>query len=127
AAHIGQEAATRAQAILADAYARGQGDGTLQTQINTLSAASAGELSELIAAVSEEADARIAGDAAEASQRNILATQMRGAYGGTDPNLLVTGLVYEEKTARSSADGALATRTSVLEASVNSGTSGNTA
>lgn len=127
AAHIGQEADVRAQAILDEAYARGQGDGNLQTQINVLSASSSGDLNELIAAVSEEADARIAGDAAEASQRNILATQMRGAYGGTDPNLLVTGLVYEEKVARSSADGAIAVRTSVLEATVNSGTSGNTA
>lgn len=41
---------------------------------------------------------------AEATARETLATQMRGAYTGTDIASVTTGLMYAEKTARSSAD-----------------------
>jgi hypothetical protein len=43
---------------------------------------------------------------AEASARDTLATQIRGGYTGTDPNSLTTGLVYNERVARVTADSA---------------------
>lgn len=40
----------------------------------------------------------------EITDRETLATQIRGAYAGTDIDLVSSGLIYEEKTARSTAD-----------------------
>lgn len=61
-----------------------------------------------VAMVQEETMARINGDAAEASQRNTLAVQLRGSYEGTDVASLTQGLVYSERVARTTADGVLA-------------------
>jgi hypothetical protein len=113
---VAAEASARAQAILDEASARSSGDASLQTQINTLSAASTGDLSTLLAALQEEQTARINADTAEATQRTTLATQMRGSYTGTDITQVTTGLVYEERQARSSADSALSTQINVVSA-----------
>ncbi|MDR7193358.1 host specificity factor TipJ family phage tail protein [Luteimonas terrae] len=59
-----------------------------------------------VAALQEERTARIAGDSAEATQRNTLAAQLRGAYEGTDVAGVATGLMYSERTARATADAA---------------------
>lgn len=117
-AAILNEANTRAQSILDEALARANGDSALQTQINTLSAASTGDLQDLIAALEEEQTARIAGDAAEATSRQTLAAQIRGSYTGTDPSLLSTGLLYNERQARVSAEGVIASNVSALQATV---------
>jgi hypothetical protein len=115
---INQEASTRAQAILDEAAARSSQDGVLQQQINLLSAASSGDFTELLTALQEEQTARIAGDAAEATARQTLATQLRGSYTGTDPSALTTGLVFNERQARIAADGVIASDVSALSATV---------
>lgn len=43
---------------------------------------------------------------AESLARDTLAVQLRGGYTGTDPNSLTTGLVYNERVARVTADSA---------------------
>lgn len=119
AAQVAGEAAIRAQAILDEAAARISADSTLQTQINTLSAASSGDLQDVLAAIQDEATARANADAAEAAARTTLATQVRGSYTGTDITQLSTGLLYEERLARSSADSSLASSISVVSATAN--------
>jgi hypothetical protein len=115
---IASEANIRAQAILDEASARTGGDSALQQQINVLSAASSGDLSDLIAAVETEATARAAADSAEATARETLATQLRGSYAGTDVSQVTTGLVYSERNARVDADGALSNSISALSSTV---------
>lgn len=115
---VSQEAIARAAAILAEAATRATEDSALQTQINTLSAASSGDFQELIAALQEEQVARINGDTAEATSRETLATQMRGTYAGTDVTQLTTGLLFSERQARSSADSALSTSITGLSSTV---------
>ena len=117
-AAIQNEADARATAILNEASARSTDVSSLQTQINTLSAASTGDLSALLAAVQEEQTARAAADAAEATSRETLATQLRGAYLGSDPTLLSTGLVYNERQARITAEGVIASSVSALSSTV---------
>jgi hypothetical protein len=115
---ISSEASTRAQAILNEAASRTSGDSSLQTQINLLSAASSGDLGELLAAVQEEQTARIAGDTAEATARTTLATQLRGDYTGTDPTVLATGIVYNERQSRITAEGVISSSISALSSTV---------
>ena len=115
---IQNEAGIRANAILTEALARENGDSTIQSQVNLLTAASSGDLTDLIAAVNTEQTARIAADAAEALSRETLATQMRGAYNGTDIAQITTGLIHSERLARSDADGAIVTSVSTLSATV---------
>lgn len=115
---ISTEATTRAQAILDEASARSTGDDALQTQIDLLSAAGSGDFSELLAAVESEQSARIAGDAAEAASRQTLAAQLRGDYTGTDPSALTTGLVYNERVTRVSAEGAISSSVTALSSTV---------
>lgn len=61
-----------------------------------------------VALVQAETQARINGDAAEATQRNTLAVQMRGDYNGNDPAGLTSGLLYQERTARITENSAIA-------------------
>ncbi len=70
------------------------------------------------AALASEISARASGDAAEASARNTLASQMRGSYTGTDIGSVTTGLLYSERQARSTADTAIASDVSALSATV---------
>lgn len=51
---------------------------------------------------------------AEATARETLATQMRGAYTGTDIASVTAGLLFSEKTARSSADSSEVTARQAL-------------
>ena len=117
---VAQEAQTRATAILAEASARETADTSLQNQINLLSAASTGDFQELLAALQTEQEARINADAAEATSRETLATQMRGTYTGTDVAQLTQGLLFSERQARSNADSALSTSITGLSATVTS-------
>lgn len=61
-----------------------------------------------VAMVQDERQARIAGDAAEASARQTLAAQMRGDYTGTDVAQVTQGIIASERNARVSGDEALA-------------------
>lgn len=54
----------------------------------------------------------------EVTARSALASQMRGSYTGTDITAISSGLLYEERTARASADSAMATQISSLISSV---------
>jgi hypothetical protein len=119
---VTNEASARAQAILDEAAARASADSSLQTQINTISAASTGDLSSVLAAIQEEQTARTSADAAEATARSTLATQLRGSYTGTDPAALSTGIVYNERQARITAEGAISSTVSALTATVNTNT-----
>jgi predicted phage tail protein/uncharacterized coiled-coil protein SlyX len=71
-----------------------------------------------VAALEEERQARISGDAAEAATRTTLAAQMRGNYTGTDVAALSTGLLYNERVARVTADSAMASDITALEGTV---------
>ncbi|QUG75484.1 DUF1983 domain-containing protein [Erwinia sp. E602] len=72
-----------------------------------------------MAALQDEATARVNADAAEAANRNTLAVQMRGAYTGNDAAQVSSGLIYSERQARVTADQAEVTARQALEASVN--------
>lgn len=77
-----------------------------------------------VALVQAETVARTNAIAAEASQRNTLAVQMRGSYTGTDPLQLTAGLAYEELKARVAADSAQVQRISSMEARMPAGAGG---
>lgn len=115
---ITNEASARTQAILNEASARATADSALQTQINTLSAASSGDFGELLAAIQEEQTARTNADTAEATARSTLATQLRGSYTGTDPSVLSTGIIYNERQSRITAEGVISTAVSALTSTV---------
>jgi hypothetical protein len=73
------------------------------------------------AAVSSEAGTRQTADENEAYARETLASQMRGTYEGTDLTQVTSGLVYQERIARTSGDDALAQQISRLYAGVGGG------
>lgn len=72
------------------------------------------------AALQEEQQARVTADAAEATARITLASQMRGNYTGTDVSSpsLTSGLVFSERQARTTADSALASDITSLQGRV---------
>jgi len=74
-----------------------------------------------VAMVQDETTARIAGDAAEATARQTLASQTRGDYTGTDVAGVTTGLFYSERTARTTADSAMASDITSLQARMPAG------
>lgn len=53
---------------------------------------------------------------AEAQDRSLLATQLRGGYTGTDPNALTQGLAFNERQARVAGDAANASLTQGVRA-----------
>jgi hypothetical protein len=83
-----------------------------------LSASVVSDVQELTAAIEDEQTARVAGDSAEAASRETLAAQLRGTYAGTDLSQLTTGLLYSERLARATADGALSSSISSLGSTV---------
>ena len=130
-----QESKTRAADLLAEAVDRGAaitlanvvrqaGDEQLAQRIVTLTAAVNAGDSTLAAALQQEELARATADEAEALQRTTLAAQLRGGYTGADLSLVTSGLLFEERSARVTADGAQVTRISGLESSVNTPSTG---
>ncbi|POP44919.1 hypothetical protein CHU32_13620 [Superficieibacter electus] len=71
------------------------------------------------AALEDEATARIAADSAEATARSTLAAQLRGGADGTDPSKLTSGLIYNERQVRISAEKAIAQDVEALEVNFN--------
>lgn len=123
---IEAEARARAQAILNEAFARGvaittesnirqDAEESLAEQITLITA---GVADDAAAAILEERRARVDGDVAEATARDVLAAQMRGSYEGTDASQVTTGLVYSERVARAEADSAVAEDVTILSAKV---------
>ncbi|MEN5265770.1 hypothetical protein [Stenotrophomonas sp. TWI587] len=76
-----------------------------------------------VALVQEETQARVTAIAAEASQRNTLAVQMRGDYAGSDLSQ-AQGFVGDERTARVAADTAQVQRITTMEARMPAGSGG---
>ncbi|MCT4773706.1 carbohydrate binding domain-containing protein [Klebsiella aerogenes] len=58
--------------------------------------------------------AMTAADSAEAMERNQLAVQLRGNEEGTDPNKLVSGLLFEERKIRVTAEKSIGSRVDTL-------------
>lgn len=112
AADLSAEATARQAAITNEATIRQTADNSLSSSITTLTAS----VNSNAAAIQNEATARVNGDAAEASERNILATQMRGGYTGSDINAVTSGLIYQERIARSAQDSSLAQQITLLSA-----------
>ena len=77
-----------------------------------------------VASVTAEAIARADAISNEASVRDALATQIRGSATGTDIATLTSGLLYNERVARTTADSAEVTARQALEAVVNHTTTG---
>ncbi|MFK3845731.1 carbohydrate binding domain-containing protein [Stenotrophomonas sp. NPDC078853] len=76
-----------------------------------------------VALVQEETQARVTALAAEATQRNTLAVQMRGNYAGTDLSQ-AQGFMGDERTARAAADSAQVQRITTMEARMPAGSGG---
>lgn len=79
-------------------------------------------LADAVAANSASISSLVTDLSAEVTDREALATQLRGAETGTDIDDVTSGLLYSEKTARSDADGALADEISALSATVDDNT-----
>lgn len=58
-------------------------------------------------------------DSAEAAARNTLAVQLRGNYEGTDPSKLVTGIIFNERQTRVTAEKAIASDVNTLRTDYN--------
>ncbi|MGE2468151.1 phage tail tip protein [Klebsiella michiganensis] len=62
-------------------------------------------------------------DSAEATTRNQLAVQLRGTQTGTNPDLLTSGLIYEERKIRVTAEKAIGSRVDTLRVDYDKSTS----
>lgn len=76
-----------------------------------------------MAALQQEQTARVEADAAEATQRNTLAVQLRGPYEGTDAEKVTSGLLYSEKQLRISGDKAEASARQALQSKLDNSVS----
>lgn len=96
-------------------------DEALQSQINTISAASSGDFQDLIAAIQEEQTARIAGDNVSASDISTITARLNnignGSGGLTNKSLEAT--LLDDRQARVDGDTAVANTVSSLSAVVN--------
>ena len=117
---VSAEASSRAAAILAEQSARTQAIATESADraaaILQESTARQTDIGLLNAALTSETSARITAVSAEASARDVLATQLRGGYLGTDPTQITTGLIYSERISRITAEQALQTQINTLSA-----------
>ncbi len=120
---VSQEAAARALAIQDEAAARGAaitGEATARQTADDSHAASISALTASVAAntaaIQAEQTARAGADSSEAAARQTLAAQLRGEYTGGDLSQVTTGLLYEERLARATADTAFAQQIALLSA-----------
>ncbi|ELW9440228.1 DUF1983 domain-containing protein [Pluralibacter gergoviae] len=63
--------------------------------------------------------AMTAADSAEAASRNLLAVQLRGSSTSADPNLLTSGLIFNERKVRITAEKAIASDVTALQTDFN--------
>lgn len=120
------EARSRGTAITQTRTLIDQGDSQLASQITTLTAVVSSNLGTALAAVETEETARADADAAEATLRETLASALIGAPDPTGLTLgtITSGMLYDERTTRSTQTGALASRATALEASVDTPSTG---
>lgn len=114
AAGLLSEAQERGAAISQEKTERQQADSSLAGQIDTVTAAVGANA----AAISQEAQARASGDSAEANQRQMLAAQLRGGHEGSDLDGVTSGLIAQEKAARTTQYEGLARQMTLLSAGV---------
>lgn len=92
----------------------------VQSQINSLSAASSGDFQDLLASIQEEQVARVAGDEANASTVSVLTSRFNnlkdGAGNATNKSLEAT--ISDNKAAQVSGDQSLATSITTLTSTV---------
>jgi hypothetical protein len=105
--------------ISSEQTARATADSALASDITTLSASVSTNTSDIAtnaAAIVTEASARASADSTEATARTTLASQLRGSYSGSDLTAVTSGLLYQERIARSTQDSALAEQITLLSA-----------
>lgn len=107
------EFASQSSRIDNEVQARQDGDQALATTLSAVQATAnnAATKAELTAAET----ALAAADVAEANARNALAVQLRGGYTGTNPASLTQGLIYNERQARITAEGAIASTVAAMQ------------
>jgi len=95
-------------------------DSNLQTQINTIVAASSGDFQDLFAAVEEESTARISADSALAGNFSNLTARLDNVLdaNGNPTNKTVEATLSDDRLARASADDALSGQITSLQATV---------
>lgn len=104
-------------ALISDeSVARSTADSAEASQRVTLEAKVDTNHTTALAAVVSETSARSTAVASEATSRELLATQFRGSYTGNDLAALTTGLLYQERTIRTTEDLALAQQITLLSA-----------
>jgi predicted phage tail protein len=104
-------------ALLEEQTARANADSAIATDVLTLTATVSGNTS----AITAEQTARTNADAAEVTSRQALSAKLTGLNNPAAATLagLTAGLVFDERTARVSADGVLATATALVQANLN--------
>ena len=111
---------TSQAAQINDRYTKAATDSAIAAATTALTAGyqagDAGVLSSAQALVASEESARSSAIVAEASARETLASQMRGSYTGNDLSAVTTGLLYQERIARSTAVDGLAQQITLLSA-----------
>ncbi|NLZ42459.1 MAG: hypothetical protein GX886_14595, partial [Comamonadaceae bacterium] len=111
---------TSQAAQINDRYTKAATDSAISAATTALTAGyqagDAGVLSSAQALVASEESARSSAIVAEASARETLASQMRGSYTGNDLGAVTTGLLYQERIARSTAVDGLAQQITLLSA-----------
>lgn len=119
-ASIAQEAQTRVDQLAIESRERAQGIAANAQSIldNALGIANQAAYTNgaVASAKTELRDEIVAGISAEASERTTLAAQLRGGYSGTDPNQVTSGLFFNERLARTTADNALSQQITLLSA-----------
>lgn len=125
--NLAAEASARGQAIINEATIRQAADEQMSSRIQGVYAQvnppmaggswAAGSTA-TYAGVWSEQFARAQGDAAEALARDTLSAQLRGGYSGTDPNQVTSGLIYQERRIRLSAEQVLSQQISLVSAGV---------
>lgn len=92
--------------------ARVSGDETVAQSVTSLQTSVGNSL----ATLGDEIETVSTAVSSEASARQTLASQMRGTYEGGDLSAITSGLLYQERTARTAADQGLAQQITLLSA-----------
>lgn len=102
--------------IINEAQARANADGALTTQITYAQSTA----DNAISLIGTEATTRANADATEAASRSLLSTKILGVADPTNATLqnLSSGLLYEERTARSTQDSSFTNSLSLLSSTV---------
>lgn len=96
ARELADQAAKLGASIASEQSARQSADSSLSSRIDTNTAA----IGKNTSAIQSEQVARASAVDAEANQRELLATQLRGGYDGADLSKVTSGLIGQERDAR---------------------------